>query len=97
MPGLVQLQRARQALQAAARGFAADAGVDDLVPVPLSLKSLCEQRDPTLLWPDSVGGTQTVAEYEDGAVRGHRVLERNEQQSHAERPGAGDSQQCSQS
>src|SRR5580765_8875488 len=36
----VQLQGPWQALQAAARGFAADAGVDDLVPVLLSLKSL---------------------------------------------------------
>jgi len=49
----------------------------------LCLKSLREQRNPTLLRPDSEGGTQAVAEYQDRTVGSHRVLERNEQQSTA--------------
>ena len=84
----MNLQRPGQALQAAAGGLAAHAGVDDLVSVPLSLQSLREQRNPTLLRPDAVGGAQTVAEHEDGMVGRHRVLERDEQQADAERPGA---------
>jgi len=77
---LVQLQRPRQALEASAGGFAAYAGVDDLVSVPLRLKSLPEQRNPTLLRPDSKCGAQAVAEYKDRMVGGHRVLERDEYQ-----------------
>ena len=44
-----------------------------------------------MLRPNAVGGTQTVAQYEDRTVGGHRVLERDEQQADAERPGAGGS------
>ena len=51
---LVQLERPRQALQAATGGLSADAGVDDFVPVTLCLKPSREQRHPTLLRPKSV-------------------------------------------
>ena len=86
--GLMQLQGAGQPLEAALGGLAADAGVDDLVPVPLSLQSLRKQSDPTLLRPEAVGGAQAVAEHKDVAVGGHRVLERDEQQSQARAPQA---------
>jgi hypothetical protein len=79
----VQLERARQPLEATTAGLAADTGVDDLVPVTLSLQTLREQRHPTLFRPDSVSGAQAVAEYKDGTGRSHRVLERDERQPHA--------------
>ena len=76
--GLMNFQRAGQALQAAAARFSAHAGVDDLVSVTLCLQSLRKQRYPTLLWPNPIGGTQAVAEHEDRTVGRHRVLERDE-------------------
>ena len=87
-PGVMNLEGAGQTLQAAAAGLSAHAGVDDLVSVTLSPQSLREQRNPTLLRPNAVGGTQTVAQHEDRMVGGYRVLERDEQQADAERPGA---------
>ena len=84
----MNLQSTRQTLQATAAGFSAHAGIDDLVSVPWRLQSLWTQRDPTLLRPNPLGGTQTVAQHEDRTVGGHRVLERDEQQADAERPGA---------
>ena len=85
-----------QAFQPAARGLTADAGVHDLVSVPLSLQSRRKQRDPTLLWPDSESGAQTIAEDKDRTVGSHRVLERDEHQPDAQRSGADSSQQRSQ-
>ena len=85
------LQGTRQTLQTPATGLSAHAGIDDLVTVTLCLQSLRQQRNPTLIRPNLVSGTQAVAEHEDGTVGSHRVLERDEQQSNAERPGASDS------
>ena len=87
----MQLQSARQALQSTTARLPAHAGIDDLVTVTLCLQSLRQQRNPTLIRPKLVRGTQAVAEHQDGTVGSHRVLERDEQQSNAERPGASDS------
>jgi hypothetical protein len=75
----MNFQSARQTLQPTGARFTAYAGVDDLVSVTLGLQSLREQRYPTLLRPNTVGGAETVAEHEDRtAGRRHRVLERDE-------------------
>ena len=75
---MMNLQSTGQALQATLARLPAHAGIDDLVTVTLCLQSLPEQRNPTLLGPNLIGGTQAVAEYEDGMVGSHRVLERDE-------------------
>ncbi len=59
--GMMNFQCAWQPLQAPAAGLTAYAGVDDLVSVTLCLQSLRKQRNPTLLWPNPVGGTKAVA------------------------------------
>ena len=78
---MVQHQRARQAGEAARRGFAADAGVDDLVTVPLLLEPRLQQRHPALLHArQPVAGTDAVAEHEDrrrlGVCRSRRQPQR---------------------
>ena len=88
---MMNLQSTRQALQATLARLPAHAGIDDLVTVTLCLQSLPEQRNPTLFRPDPIRGTQAVAEHQDSTVGSHRVLERDEQQTNAERPGASDS------
>ena len=75
---MMQLESARQALQSAPAGFPAHAGIDDLVTVTLCLQSLPQQRNPTLIRPNPIRGTQAVAEHQDGTVGSHRVLERDE-------------------
>ena len=78
-----------QSFQAATAGLAADAGVDDLVLVPLVVEPLLQQRDPALLGLQPVGRTQAVTETEDDAIlRGGRALEPDEQQCQCERPAA---------
>jgi hypothetical protein len=74
----MNFERPRQALQPSSARLTAYAGVDDLVSVPLGVQSLCEQRNPTLLRPNAVGGAKTIAEHEDRTVGRHRVLERDE-------------------
>jgi hypothetical protein len=43
-----------------------------------------------LFRPETVCGTETVAEDEDSSIRRRRVLERDDPQSDAERAGADD-------
>src|SRR6185437_1220951 len=81
--GLGEAQLPRQAGEAARGGLAAHAGVDHLILVPLGSQARDEQRHPTLLRPEAVGGAQAVAEYENGMVGSHRVLEADENKSDA--------------
>ena len=85
----MQLQRSRQPFEAAAARLAAFAGIDDLVSVTLGAQSLREQCDPTLLRSESICSAQAVTEDEDRAAGGRLGSERDEQQPHAERAGAG--------
>ena len=75
---MMKLESARQALQTTPTGLPAHAGIDDLVTVTLCFQALREQRHPTLFRPNPIGGTQAVAEYQNGTVGSHRVLERDE-------------------
>jgi hypothetical protein len=60
--GVVRGEQVGQSFQAATAGLAADAGVDDLVLVPLVVEPLLQQRDPALLGLQSVGCTEAVTE-----------------------------------
>jgi hypothetical protein len=78
--GVVHGEQVGQSFQAATAGLAADAGVDDLVLVPLVMKPLLQQRYPALLGLQPVRRTQAVTEAEDDLIlRGRRALEPDEQ------------------
>ena len=86
---MVQGQQMGQSFQAATAGLATDAGVDDLVLVPLAVEPPLQQRDPAFCGLESVRRTQAVTEAEDDvSLRGRRALESDEQQCQCECPAA---------
>ncbi len=86
---MVQGQQMGQSFQAATAGLATDAGIDDLVLVPLVVEPLMQQRDPAFFGLESVRRAQAVTEAEDDAIlRGRRALEPDEQQCQCECPAA---------
>lgn len=58
---LMLFERSGQALQTAGGGFAADAGIDDLLRVAFCLQSFPQQRNPAAFYIDAVGGAEAVA------------------------------------
>ena len=70
---MVLVERAAQALDAAVRRFAADAGVDHAVSVTFALQPLLQQRHPALPGDQPVAGRQGIADDQDDRwLRGPR-------------------------
>ena len=55
-----------EAVEPGARGIAADAGVDDPPSGVFAVEALLQQRDPALFLVDTIGGTDAVAEDQNG-------------------------------
>ena len=63
---MMRLECARQAEQATAGGFTADAGVDYAVRVACLRQTLAQQSHPAAVDIEAVGGAEAVAEHQDG-------------------------------
>ena len=86
---MMRSQQVGQSFQTATAGLATDAGVDDLVLVPLAAEPSLQQSNPAFLGLQPIGCTQAVTETEDDAIlRGRRALEPDEQQCQYECPAA---------